>query len=196
MCSVASRLTRIAITATTKRSLSTMCRPACAEREAVEATKPLRVTLIEGHGVGPMVCAAVRKVLKAAGATIEWDRQTMHTQREPHSGRIVMNGAVLDSATSTRLVLRGPNSESAQDGSRGSAALTLHKALGAYVGVRLFSTAGGYEPFGRIRLVNIRENVSGEYSEIEHIVVPGKFSASMRVPFQTRKYLFSSLSVC
>ena len=33
------------------------------------------VTLIEGDGIGPEVAAAAVRVLEAAGACIEWDRQ-------------------------------------------------------------------------------------------------------------------------
>lgn len=135
---------------------------------------PLRVTLIEGQGPGPTVCAAVRKVVQAAGARAHWDRRSLNEHRDPRTGRPAVNADVLRSAVDTGLVLRGPGAGSAQDGSHGSAALTLHKALGASVGVKLFASVDGHHPFGRVRIVNVRDNVSGEYSEIEHTVVPGK----------------------
>lgn len=138
---------------------------------------PLRVTLIEGQGPGPTVCAAVRKVVRAAGVRAHWDRRSLNEHRDPFTGRPAVNADVLRSAADTGLVLRGPGAGSAQDGSHGSAALTLHKALGASVGVKLFASVDGHHPFGRVRIVNVRDNVSGEYSEIEHTVVPGKRNA-------------------
>lgn len=138
---------------------------------------PLRVTLIEGQGPGPTVCAAVRKVVRAAGVRAHWDRRSLNEHRDPRTGRLAVNADVLRSAADTGLVLRGPGAGSAQDGSHGSAALTLHKALGASVGVKLFASVDGHHPFGRVRIVNVRDNVSGEYSEIEHTVVPGKCNA-------------------
>lgn len=138
---------------------------------------PLRVTLIEGQGPGPTVCAAVRKVVRAAGVRAHWDRRSLNEHRDPRTGRLTVNADVLRSVAGTGLVLRGPGADSAQDGSHGSAALTLHKALGASVGVKLFASVDGHHPFGRVRIVNVRDNVSGEYSEIEHTVVPGKYNA-------------------
>lgn len=133
--------------------------------------RPLRVTLIEGLGSGPAVCAAVRKIFKAAGVQVQWNRHTLHVNRNPYTDRLVVNADLVHSAAETGLVLRGPVSDSTQS----TAVLTLHKTLDAFVSVRLFASADGHQPFGRIRMVNIRENVSGEYSEIEHTVVPGDF---------------------
>lgn len=138
--------------------------------------RPLRVTLIEGEGSGPAVCTAVRKIFKAAGVQVRWDRHTLHAHWDPYVGRQVLNPDVVQSAFDTGLVLCGSSSAGTadRDGSTGSASLTLHKVLGASVGVRIFTSIDGHEPFGPIRMVNIRDNVSGEYSEIEHTVVPGK----------------------
>lgn len=132
---------------------------------------PLRVTMVEGQGSGPIMCAAVRDVLKAAGVQVQWDLQTMHMHRDPSTGRFSVNADLVQSALETGLVFRGP--DSMQEVSHSSAALTLNKALDTYIGVRLFASVDGYQPFGRIRMVNIRDNVSGEYSENEHTVVQG-----------------------
>jgi len=132
--------------------------------------RPLCVTLIEGLGSGPTICAAVREIFKAAGVWVQWDRRTMHVHRNPYTDRLAVNADLVHSAMETGLVLRGPVSDSTQS----SAVLTLHKTLDAFVSVRLFASVEGYQPFGRVRIVNIRDNVSGEYSEIEHTVVPGK----------------------
>lgn len=138
--------------------------------------RPLRVTLIEGEGSGPAVCTAVRKIFKAADVQVQWDRHTLHVHWDPYVGRQVLNPDVVQSAFDTGLVLCGSSSASSVDkeGLTGSASLTLHKVFDTSVGVRIFNSIDGHEPFGPIRMVNIRDNVSGEYSEIEHTVVPGK----------------------
>ncbi|XP_050440030.1 isocitrate dehydrogenase [NAD] subunit alpha, mitochondrial-like [Adelges cooleyi] len=140
------------------------------KRPNADPLKPFRVTLIEGQGRGPVVCAAVRKIFKAAGIPVQWEKHTMHLQRDA-TGQTAINPELLQSCRETGLVLRGP--DPSPDGWQSSASLKLRKAMDAYVGVRLFSSLPGYEPFGHVRMVNIRENVSGEYSEIEHTVVPG-----------------------
>lgn len=139
--------------------------------------RSFRVTLIEGEGSGPTVCTAVRKIFKAAGVQVEWDRHTLHAHWDPYIGRKVLNPDVVQSAFETGLVLYGSSSAGSMNNedSVGSASLTLHKLLNASVGVRIFTSIDGHQPFGPVRMVNIRDNVSGEYSEIEHTVVPGKY---------------------
>lgn len=132
---------------------------------------PLRVTMVEGQGSGPTMCAAVRDILKAAGVQVQWDIQTMHMHRDPSTGRFTVNTDLVRSALETGLVLRSP--DSIQEVSHSSAALTLNKTLDTHIGVRLFASVDGFQPFGHIRIVNIRDNVSGEYSENEHTVIQG-----------------------
>lgn len=141
--------------------------------------RPLRVTLVEGQGSGPIMCAAVRKIVEAAGVPVHWDRHTLHVHVDPHTGRPFVNADLVRSATETGLVLRSPDVDPASDGSHGNVGLALHKALGASVGVKLFeSAADGNKSFGRDGIVTIRDNVSSEYSEIEHIAVAGKRALS------------------
>jgi len=139
--------------------------------------RPLRVTVIEGQGTGPAVCEAVRKVFKAACVPVEWDRQTLRLHRDLKTDRTTVSPEVLRSATETGLVLRAQDSAVTQNDLLWSGTLTLNKALNAFVGVRKFKSAAGYEPYGPVNLINVRDNVSGEYSEIEHTVVPGNNSS-------------------
>lgn len=159
-------------------SLRSLCTRADVDVCCNGEERPLRVTLIEGEGSGPAVCMAVRKIFKAADVQVEWDRHTLYMHRDPYVGRQVLNPNVVQSAIDTGLVLYGSSSTSLMDkeGMVSSTSLTLHKMLNASVGVRVFSSIDGYEPFGPVRIVNIRDNVSGEYSEIEHIVVPGNYN--------------------
>jgi len=138
-----------------------------------EHQRPLRVTLIEGHGTGPVVCAAVRKIFKAALVPVEWDYQTLGIYRDHKTDRMTVNPQVLSSAHETGLVLCAKDSAVGQNDSAWSDSLALNKALNAFVGVRKFNSVVGHEPYGPVNLINIRDNVSGEYSEIEHLVSPG-----------------------
>lgn len=135
--------------------------------------QPFRVTLIEGDGFGPTLCASVRKIFKAADVPVQWERHTMRVSRNPLTGRQTVNADVVNSAMETGLVLRGPSAGSSQDGLNSLTALILYKALDAFIGVRLFASIDGHQPFGHIRMINVRDNVTGEYSEIEHSVTPG-----------------------
>jgi len=134
---------------------------------------PVRVTVIEGQGTGPVVFAAVKKIFKAVLVPVEWDYQTLSVYRDHKTNRMTVNPQVLNSAIDTGLVLCAKDSSSGQNDSVVSGSLALNKALNAFVGVRKFNFAVGHEPYGPINLINIRDNVSGEYSEIEHIVCPG-----------------------
>ncbi|VVC44863.1 Isopropylmalate dehydrogenase-like domain [Cinara cedri] len=156
------------------------CHCCCASTRAVVPrygervkTPPIRVTLVDGHGPGPAVCAAVRAVLKATAAPVEWDRQPVSVHRDPTTGRPIVNAELLESVAETRVILHGPVPDTASDGSQVSTTLTLHKALRASVGVQPFASVDGHRPFGHVRMVNVRDNVSGEYSENEHLVTPG-----------------------
>jgi len=52
--------------------------------------------------------------------------------------------------------------------------VTLRKKLQLYANVRpCFSFEGVKTPYDKVDLVTIRENTEGEYSGLEHVVVPG-----------------------
>lgn len=150
-----------------------------------EHQQPLRVTLIEGHGTGPVVCAAVRKIFKAAHVPVEWDYQTLGVHRDHKTDRMTVNPQVLSSAQETGLVLCAKDSAVGLNDSAWSDSLALNKALNAFVGVRKFNSVVGHEPYGPVNLINIRDNVSGEYSEIEHLVSPGNNHHDHRLPIYT-----------
>lgn len=151
--------------------------------DVVKKPSPIRVTLIEGHGPGPVVCAAVRKILKAADVSVQWDRQAVRVHRNPLTDRLTVNANVLQSAAETGLVLLGPTAATSEDGSGELTTLTLCKALRASVGVHLFKSVDGHQPFGRVHMINVHDNVSAEFSEIEHIVTPGNINNDVLIKF-------------
>lgn len=60
--------------------------------------RSLLVTLIEGQDTGPVVCAVVRKIFKAAHVPVAWDYQTLNVHREPKTNRMTVSPKVLSSA--------------------------------------------------------------------------------------------------
>lgn len=130
------------------------------------------VTLIPGDGIGPEVTGAAREVLAATGVPIRW--------RECEAGAEVVNKygvpmpeEVLASVRETGVALKGPLTTPIGHGFA-SPNVTLRKALDLYASVRpVRSIPGVPAPFRDINLVVIRENTEGEYSGIEHRVVPG-----------------------
>lgn len=136
------------------------------------------VTLIPGDGIGPEVCGAVVKVVEAMGAPIQWERfDDVHGTDA--SGRPVTSlpPAVLESIRRNKVCLKGtlftPLSKTTATESLN---VQMRKALDSHVNLVHGFTLKGL-PKGLIRhenidIVVIRENTEGEYSGLEHEVVP------------------------
>jgi isocitrate dehydrogenase (NAD+) len=126
------------------------------------------VTLIPGDGIGPEVTDATLVVLRAANADLEFDVQlagleALQQLRNP------LPKATLDSAESTRLILKGPLTTPSGSGFR-SINVELRKTYDLYANVRPVRTivpGGRYED---IDLVLIRENTEGLYVGVEHYI--------------------------
>jgi len=131
-----------------------------------------KVTLIPGDGIGPEVTEATVEVLDAAGADIEWHRVEaggsvieQYNSPVPHF--------VLDSIRTTKVALKGPIATPIGKGFT-SANVTIRKQLNLYAAVRRSENYPGVESrYDNVRLVIVRENTEGQYSGIEHEVVPG-----------------------
>lgn len=130
------------------------------------------VTLIPGDGIGPEVSGAARKVLDASGAALHWHEVEAGAEVVSKYGS-PMPEHVLNEIRSTRVALKGPLTTPIGQGFS-SPNVALRKALDLYASVRPVRTIPGVPaPFHDVDLVVIRENTEGEYSGIEHRVVPG-----------------------
>jgi isocitrate dehydrogenase (NAD+) len=125
------------------------------------------VTLIPGDGIGPSIADATVRILEAAGADIEWDRQVagmagVSRWSDP------MPDQTLDSIRRTRLALKGPLETPVGEGFR-SVNVALRRTFDLYANVRPACTIvpGRYD---NIDLVLIRENTEGLYSGVEHYI--------------------------
>lgn len=129
------------------------------------------VTLIPGDGIGPEITEATLRVLDAAGADIEWDRQIAGVTAL-EAAQAPLPEATLESIRNTRVALKGPLTTPVGVGFR-SINVALRKEFDLYANVRpaLSLLPGGrYE---NIDLVLIRENTEGLYVGVEHYIGMG-----------------------
>ena len=122
-----------------------------------------------GDGIGPEIMGAVQRVLKAAGAPLEW--------RCVELGKLAYESGNSSGITSeawavireTKVLLKAPLT-TPQGGGYKSVNVTLRKSLGLYANVR---PCVAYAPFvttkhPKLDLVIIRENEEDLYAGIEH----------------------------
>jgi isocitrate dehydrogenase (NAD+) len=130
------------------------------------------ITLIPGDGIGPEVSEAVVRILKVAGADIDWDRQDagvrafkVHNQSLP--------AAVLDSIRRNKVALKGPVTTPIAEGFT-SVNVGLRKALDLYANLRPVRNLPGVQSrFSNVDLVIVRENTEDLYAGLEHPIIPG-----------------------
>ena len=127
-----------------------------------------RVTLIPGDGIGPAITEAVVRVLEAAGAPLEWDRQiagvaALDAENTP------LPEACLASIRETTVALKGPLTTPVGVGFR-SINVALRKEFDLYANVRPVRSILPAYRYNDIDLVLIRENTEGLYSGVEHYV--------------------------
>jgi isocitrate dehydrogenase (NAD+) len=134
--------------------------------------KPITATLFPGDGIGPEIADAVQKIFLAAEVPIEWDIQVIGKEIDPRTNSYVSREN-LDSVLKNRIGLKGPMATPIGKGFR-SLNLTLRKELQLYANVRPCLSIPGYKTrYDDINLVTIRENTEGEYSGLEHEIIPG-----------------------
>ena len=129
------------------------------------------VTLIPGDGIGPDITDATLRVLYAAGARIEWDRQLAGLAGVKEHGSPLPE-MTLESIRQNRIALKGPLTTPVGVGFR-SVNVALRKEFDLYANVR---PARSLVPGGRYRdidLVLIRENTEGLYVGVEHYIGMG-----------------------
>jgi isocitrate dehydrogenase (NAD+) len=134
------------------------------------------VTLIRGDGIGPEIADATLRILKEAGAKLEWDEQiagstAVEKERDPLPQRTI------DSIERNKVALKGPLNTPKGGGYR-SVNVALRQHFDLYANVRpVRSIAGVPSRYTGVDLVVVRENTEDIYAGIEHYVGPGKTAA-------------------
>ncbi len=130
------------------------------------------VVLIPGDGIGPEVTAAMRAVVEAAGAALNWVEAEAGLGAADRFGDPLPT-ATLDLVRRYRVALKGPCTTPVGKGFR-SINVRLRKELDLYASVRPVQSLPGIQvPYRDVDLVVVRENTEGLYSGMEHVVVPG-----------------------
>jgi isocitrate dehydrogenase len=134
----------------------------------------VRVTLIEGDGIGPEIASAVRRVLDAAGARIAWEPAVAGAKAFAAGVGSGVPEETLEAIRSTGVVLKGPLETPIGHGGK-SANVTIRKLFEMFANVRpIRSIPGITTPFSdrAIDMVIVRENVEDLYAGIEHMQTP------------------------
>ena len=165
----AARSAARAFASSTRRSAAAA---AAAPASAPASAQPFRCTLFPGDGSGPEISKAVQSIFEAAHVPVEWEHHTISTHAVTPGGDLI-SAEALDSVVRNKVGLKGPFATPIGKGHR-SLNLTLRKALNLYANVRPCKSIPGYKTkYENVDIVTIRENTEGEYTGIEHEVVPG-----------------------
>jgi len=144
----------------------------------------LRVTLIQGGGVGLDQVPAVKRILQAAGVVIDWDEHFAGSASLERGGP-PMPQAMLDSvrrnglALKTKLLSLPPLSPPSEGGARGGTPagnfnVQFRRELGLFASVRPLKNLRGLPArFDGVDMLIVREVTEDLYSAIEHEIVPG-----------------------
>ncbi len=137
------------------------------------------VTLIPGDGTGPELTSAMRRVIDASGAKLNWEVVEAGEDAAAKQGT-PLPPATLESIRRNRVAIKGPISTPIGSGYR-SVNVALRKEFDLYAGIRPCKSMEGVPTrFENVDLVIVRENTEDLYAGIEHWV--GKDAAeSIRI---------------
>nr|KYP66550.1 hypothetical protein KK1_012846 [Cajanus cajan] len=128
---------------------------------------PRGVTLIPGDGIGPLVTGAVEQVMEAMHAPVYFEKYDVHGDMK------AVPAEVLESIRKNKVCLKG-GLATPMGGGVSSLNVQLRKELDLYASlVNCFNLPGLPTRHDNVDIVVIRENTEGEYSGLEHEVVPG-----------------------
>jgi isocitrate dehydrogenase (NAD+) len=132
----------------------------------------LRVTLIQGGGIGYDQVPAVKHVLERAGVAIDWDEH-LAGQASLEKGGAALPEEMLRSVRQTGLALKTKLLSPAGP-ARGNFNVQFRRALGLFASVRPLKNLRGLPArFRGVDLLVIREITEDLYAAIEHEIVPG-----------------------
>src|SRR5256886_5733727 len=131
------------------------------------------IVLIPGDGIGPEVTHAARRVVEAAGLSVEWVELPAGATALEQGYDNVMPQRTLAAIKAHKLALKGPVTTPIGKSFK-SVNVQLRQKLNLYAAVRpVRSLAGIKTRCDNVDMVIVRENTEGLYSGIENEVVPG-----------------------
>uniref|UniRef100_A0A914GYD6 Isocitrate dehydrogenase [NAD] subunit, mitochondrial n=1 Tax=Globodera rostochiensis TaxID=31243 RepID=A0A914GYD6_GLORO len=137
-----------------------------------EIAEKLRCTLIPGDGVGPELVYAVQDIVKATGIPIDFEE--VFLSEVYHSRSVSIDDVVESIARNNCVALKGVIQSSLEENTEGLNTL-LRKRLDLFANVVHIKAMEGIRTRHNQMLdfVIIREQTEGEYSRMEHELVPG-----------------------
>jgi len=131
----------------------------------------MRVTLIQGGGIGVDQVAAVKQIVAAAGLSIDWDEH-LAGAASLERGDPALSDVMLRSVRETRLVLK--TKLLSLPGQTVNYNVQFRKELGLFASIRPLKNIRGLPArFQGVDLLVIRELTEDLYTAIEHVIVPG-----------------------
>src|SRR5215218_575388 len=131
------------------------------------------IVLIPGDGIGPEVTNATKRVLDAAGLSVEWVELPAGVAALEQGFDQVLPERTIAAIRAHKLALKGPVTTPVGKGFT-SVNVQLRKKLNLYAAVRPVRSLPGVKTrFDNIDMIIVRENTEGLYSGIENEVVPG-----------------------
>src|SRR5665213_3022793 len=131
------------------------------------------IVLIPGDGIGPEVANATKRVIEAAGLSVDWVELPAGVAAIEQGFENVLPERTVAAIKAHKVALKGPVTTPVGKGFK-SVNVQLRQKLNLYAAVRpVRSLAGVKTRFEGIDMVIVRENTEGLYSGIENEVVPG-----------------------
>src|SRR5437773_781254 len=130
------------------------------------------ITLIPGDGIGPEVTNAVVRILEATGVKFHWESFAAGAEAY-EKYKEYLPKELLESIERNRVGLKGPVTTPIGEGFS-SINVALRKHFELFCNFRPIRNLPGVPTrYPGVDLAIVRENTEGEYSGIEHEVVPG-----------------------
>src|ERR671928_607879 len=131
------------------------------------------IVRIPGDGIGPEVTAAPRRVIEAAGVSIEWVELPAGAAALEQGFDNVLPQRTLAAIRAHKVALKGPVTTPVGKGFK-SVNVQLRQKLNLYAAVRPVRSLPGVKTrYDNVDMIIVRENTEGLYSGIENEVVPG-----------------------
>jgi isocitrate dehydrogenase (NAD+) len=131
------------------------------------------IVLIPGDGIGPEVTKATKRILEAAGLSVEWVELPAGATAIEQGHDNVLPQRTLAAIKAHKVALKGPVTTPVGTGFK-SVNVQLRQALNLYAAVRPVQSVPGVKTkFENVDLVVMRENTEGLYSGIENEVTEG-----------------------
>ncbi|HYE19974.1 MAG TPA: isocitrate/isopropylmalate dehydrogenase family protein [Tepidisphaeraceae bacterium] len=152
------------------------------------------IVMIPGDGIGPEVTRAGRRVLEAAGLSVEWVELPAGATAIDQGFDNVLPERTLAAIRAHKVALKGPVTTPVGKGFK-SVNVQLRQKLNLYAAVRPVRSMPGVKTrYTDVDMVIVRENTEGLYSGIESEVVPGVVTslkvASEAACLRIAKYAF------